>query len=764
VEGIVGHYNPFLVLVSVLVAIVSAFVAIGAIPRIHNTVSPKRSALWSVVFGASMGGGVWVMHFTAMLAFHLPVAMSYDLFLTLLSLFVAMAICSTAVLPFRNQGRSLSTVKIIISAALMGSGIVSMHYIGMEAMHMNAEIHYSGISIALSISASFIASFFALKIADHIRSSRVLGELKPKLMSSIGLGIAVSSMHYIAMIGTTFVATNKGVTIDHMETANIMAVFILLVLIVSQTGTMIIALLDESLELTREKLGLEAKVRKISEAVEQAGEAILITDHNGIIEYTNPSFSRTTGYSNYEAIGNTPAIIKSGNQDTSFYTEMWNEILGGNVWQGEVIERRKDGSFYPATLTISPVQDKAGEITNFIGIHEDLSGFKNLEEQFRRAQKLEAMGILVAGIAHDFNNVLAGLIGNLYLAKKKVKDIPDIFQKLQYVEKVSFDTSDVVRQMLNYSRNDDGELRNFSLTAFIKETLKLYEVSAPDGVSLGQRIGSDELIIRASTTQIQQVILNLLKNAYDAVRSTSDARVEIELEPYEIGEEFCRENDFSKPGKYAHITICDNGTGIRESNLKHIFEPFFTTKEAENGTGLGLPMCKQIVESFHGTIMVDSEYGEGSAFHVYLPLASKEKGSSREKVFSAKDISKGNGESILVVEEHDWARNAFINILQDHGYIVHAAKSSKQALNIFTDPSRRVELILTDILMAGLNGCELVKKITDINSRVRVVFISGDKSESEITQFEGLGETPVLSKPFKAEELLNMVHHILNKK
>jgi len=242
----------------------------------------------------------------------------------------------------------------------------------------------------------------------------------------------------------------------------------------------------------------EMELRKLSSAIEQAGESIVITDRNGIIEYINPAFEKITGYSTAEAIGQTPRMLKSGNQDAAFYEKMWKTIADGVAWHGKVIDRRKDGSFFPAMLTISPIMDEHGEITNFVGTHADLTEQENLEQQFHQAQKMEAIGTMVGGIAHNFNNMLAGMTGNLYLAKQRVKGDANLTQKLANVENLSMRAADLIEQLLTFARKGIVCMKEMPLTPFFKEMMQFLRTSLPENIAVHQDICTDDLPSSAS--------------------------------------------------------------------------------------------------------------------------------------------------------------------------------------------------------------------------------------------------------------------------
>ncbi|ATX82484.1 PAS domain S-box-containing protein [Mariprofundus ferrinatatus] len=503
---------------------------------------------------------------------------------------------------------------------------------------------------------------------------------------------------------------------------------------------------------------LESQADKIFKAIDQAGEAVLITDYDGVIEYVNQAFCSNTGYSEDEVIGKTPALLNSGNQDDEFYENMWKTIKSGEVWQGEIIEKRKDGSFYPAMLTISPIRNNSGEITHFVGIHEDLSEHKTLEAQFRQAQKMEALGTLVGGIAHDFNNMLAGMIGNLFMVKKKMHGMPEMKEKIEDVEKVGFQAAEMIKQMMVFARSEEVEMSPISLTSFIKEAFKLHQIVIPENIKLNKQISSHEMVIVANPTQLQQLILNLFGNAVDAVRKVKDPAISFQIEQIEADQSFCTKHLDAKVGRYAHILLCDNGQGIKKAHLDRIFDPFFTTKEVGKGTGLGLSMSMSIVKSHHGFIEVKSNPGFGTEFHIYLPL-SDEKEVARKIGISSK-AAEGHGEIILVVDDDSHLRHTTAEALEMLGYKTMMAENGREAVELCK--SIKVDLILLDVVMPEVGGPDAAREILARDPMAKIIFATGYDKADSLQSLQGIESIPVLSKPFRIQELSSTIRLLLD--
>jgi len=372
----------------------------------------------------------------------------------------------------------------------------------------------------------------------------------------------------------------------------------------------------------------EVRLRTQSVAIEQASEAILITDCHGVIEYVNRAFVETTGYSAEEVIGKKPSLLKSMAQDPTFYEELWETISAGQVWNGTLIDRRKDGTFYPCKLSISPIFDEDGHISHYVSIQTDITERQKLEEKLLQAQRMESIGTLVGGIAHDFNNMLTGILGNAYLTKKALDNRGEILERMNNIERLGFQGSDMIRQLLTFSRQEIVEAETVAITPFVNEAIKLARIGMPESVTVYSDICSGELYVRANVIQLQQIIMNLITNAYHAVEDVENPKITLSLDRMRYGSE----HSLLSGKQCVKLSVRDNGYGIAAEHVDKIFEPFFTTKEVSSGTGLGLSMVYGSVTSHGGYVEVQSSgKGQGAIFNVYLPLTEMNDLNEKEK-------------------------------------------------------------------------------------------------------------------------------------
>ncbi|MDQ6967652.1 MAG: ATP-binding protein [Mariprofundaceae bacterium] len=504
----------------------------------------------------------------------------------------------------------------------------------------------------------------------------------------------------------------------------------------------------------------DAQIRKLSSALAQAGESIMITDRAGVIEYVNQAFTTITGFSREEALGQTPRMLKSGLQDDVFYEKLWKKISCGEVWDSKIVDRKKDGSFYPAMLMISPIFDEQREIIGFIGIQQDLSAYEDLEAKFIQAQKMEAIGTLVGGIAHDFNNSLAGITGNLYLVQRDLEDRPKALKRLKRVEVLSFRAAGIIQQLLTFARKSIVSMNPMVISLFLKETIKIHKVTLPENIQLIVDIKKSDMNVKADINQLQQVIVNLINNARDAVCEAPEPSITIKLEHFLADSSFSEKHAVGISSEFACISIIDNGEGIQEKDLEHIFEPFFTTKDVGKGTGLGLAMAYGAIGLHKGVIDVESNTDTGTCFRIYLPVLKAAEG----KTILDDDALhvQGNGEFILLVDDEETIVDVGKDVLEALNYQVLVGRNGYEAIEMYKTHGDKIKLIVMDIVMPRLGGVDAASAIHEINPEAEIIFSSGyDRSQTLMNQ--KLPEHCLfISKPFTISALSSAIHKLLS--
>lgn len=418
--------------------------------------------------------------------------------------------------------------------------------------------------------------------------------------------------------------------------------------------------------LQQEQQSTEETLRKLSRAVEQSADTVVITDRHGVIEYVNPAFELLTGYSRAEACGRTPRILKSGEQGPEIYQEMWKTILAGNVFRGILVNRKKDGSLYYVEETICPVRDSDGQITHFISNGRDLTERLRLEAQLLQAQKMDAVGRLAGGVAHDFNNLLTIITSYAELALDAVPKDSPLEAKIHEILLAARRAAELTRQLLAFSRKQPQALRVVDLNQVVSGIAKTLPRLIGEDIEFSFSPGADLGPVRIDPVQIEQVLMNLAANSRDAMPQGGHLRVE--TSNVYLDENYAHRKAAVIPmGHYALITVSDDGTGIPRENLPHIFEPFYTTKPAGKGTGLGLATVYGIVKQNKGFIWVYSEKNSGTVFKIYLPCVSDHRRHVETASLETEAMTRGS-ETVLLVEDEQAVRDATAEFLRLQGY------------------------------------------------------------------------------------------------
>jgi len=504
-----------------------------------------------------------------------------------------------------------------------------------------------------------------------------------------------------------------------------------------------------------------AQLRLQSTALQAAANAIVITNHQGIIAWVNDAFTRTTGYTREEAIGNTPRVLKSGKHPREFYEHMWKTIHGGGVWHGEIHNVRKDGSPLEEDATITPVRDAAGKISHFIAIKQDITERKSLERQLLRAQRLEGIGLLAGGIAHDLNNVLAPILMGADLLKLTARD-EQVKQQLDSIVESAKRGADIVKQVLTFARGIEGERIPIEPKHVIKEMAHMARETFPRNLQIRVDVPNDLWTVMGDPTQLHQVLLNLSVNARDAMPQggiLSYSARNVEVDPL-----LAQAHTHAKPGPHVVLRVQDTGTGIPPEVLDRIFEPFFTTKELGKGTGLGLSTAMGIVRSHGGFITVESEPGKGTAFEAWLPASPQAHRPDAKP--AAVSLPRGQGELVLVVDDEGEILHVTRAMLERHGYRVLTASDGTLAITELSRHLGEVRLVITDILMPFMDGVQLIHALRRMAPELRVIASSGalgmPGQKDRTDEVKALGVRQILHKPYSIEQLLRTVHDELH--
>jgi two-component system cell cycle sensor histidine kinase/response regulator CckA len=506
-------------------------------------------------------------------------------------------------------------------------------------------------------------------------------------------------------------------------------------------------------EITGRKQAEEERSR-LAAAMEQAVEAICITDTDAGILYVNPAFEKTTGYTRQEALGQTPRILKSGKQDEKFYQQLWNVLKSGEVWRGHFINKRKDGTFFEEDAAISPVRNQSGIITNYVAIKLDVTREMALQSEFRQVQKLEAIGQLAGGIAHDFNNILAVILMQTDQALEENLS-PTLHGSLADIRKAAERAASLTRQLLLFSRRQVMQPRILDLNEVVTNLAKMLRRILGEDIQLRLDLHGKPLWTNADAGMLDQVLMNLSVNARDAMPSGGRLTVA-------TGEKFvdAETSPTATAGRYVWLSAHDDGCGIPPNILPHIFEPFFTTKEPGKGTGLGLATVFGIVKQHKGWIEVHSEVGQGATFQILLPRSEAEADNAEHG--KAKPKPRGGSETILLVEDDVNVRRVARTILERYGYRVLEAIHGKQALAIGEQMGKQIDLLLTDmVLPEGMNGQEIAMQLRSLLPGLKVVFMSGYSPELAGRPLRLQSGEGFIQKPFESEVVLKTIRQCL---
>ncbi len=516
---------------------------------------------------------------------------------------------------------------------------------------------------------------------------------------------------------------------------------------------------------------LEQMNRLLIQALESARDGVTITDLQGIILNVNLALEQMTGYSRQELLGQTPRLFKSGAHPAELYAALWRTILGRDSWQGELTNRRKDGSLFQASLTISPIVDPYGRMTHFVGIYRDVTEHKKLERQLLQAQKMQSVGTLAGGVAHEFNNLLAGINGYAALALREPDVGSTVREFMRNVVDLSERAAGLTRQLLAFARKPALSRQPTSIPDLVRGTAEL--VTRTLHQEVGVEVEADgpdaPLVVEADANQLQQALVNLALNARDALTVDANSspnlpQILFRLRSAKTTQVRAAFPQNVPPGDYVLLQVEDRGSGMSPEVLNQALDPFFTTKEVGQGTGLGLPMVFGIVQGHQGWLTIDSTPGQGTCVSIYLPrLVSQTDGEVRGPLLRDAEVvqpESAPGRSILVIDDEQAVLDVVRRFLQIAGHHVTVATSGQEALELLSN-GHPVDLIVLDLMMPREDVAATFQRLRQRRPGVPVLLCTGLADASPVPELLLHGAVGLIRKPFRMNELWYAVRQAL---
>jgi two-component system cell cycle sensor histidine kinase/response regulator CckA len=496
-------------------------------------------------------------------------------------------------------------------------------------------------------------------------------------------------------------------------------------------------------------------------AIEQSADMVLITDSSGVIEYVNPAFEKITGYARAEVIGQTPRILKSGEQSPELYRELWAKITAGEVYRGVLVNRKKTGESFVVEKTITPVRNAAGSVTHFISNDRDISERRRLEAALFQAQKMDAIGLLAGGVAHDFNNLLLVISSYAELMQDSIGPEHHLHRNVQEILSASRRAADLTRQLLAFGRKQTQTLQILNLNTVLRDISRLLPRLIGEDVELTIAPEADLGKVKLDPVQLEQIVMNLAANARDAM--PAGGKLTIATHNVELDDAYVQTRTVVPPGQYVLLEVSDSGQGIDPEHLPHIFEPFYTTKEKGKGTGLGLATVYGIVKQSGGFIWVYSEPGMGTTFRIYFPRVEHRARQTSDGDSTHTTVDLRGSETVLLVEDETAVRQPACEFMKRCEYNIIEAKDGLQAVDAAARHKGRIDLMVTDVVMPGMSGGQLAELLAEKYPKMEVLFISG-YSEKVVLRHNILDvQTNFLQKPFTLKSLGGKVREVLGK-
>jgi PAS domain S-box-containing protein len=566
----------------------------------------------------------------------------------------------------------------------------------------------------------------------------------PRGASLLTMTVATLAVGYTVRGGGPFVMQ----TVPSTDTALMLYIGILAI-----TG---LSLSPATVRHERAERALKEANEHLAAVIRSSPLAIYTLDPTSTVLTWNRAAEALYGWRAEEVIGRPLPTI---GQDLEDHGRLRDRVLRGEALRGvEVTRRRKDGTSVNVSLSVAPLHDAAGRVTGILSIAADVTELRQLEGQYRQAQKMEAVGRLAGGIAHDFNNLLTAIIGTTSLVLEDLGLESRARLDIQEIEKAAKRAAGLTRQLLIFSRQQVLEPRALDLNALVANLEKMLHRLIGEDIELRTKPAAALGAVRADPGQLEQAIVNLVVNARDAM--PQGGRLTIETAEVELDRSYVAGHVPTQPGPYVLLAISDTGVGMDGATKARLFEPFFTTKEPGRGTGLGLATVYGIVKQSGGYVWAYSELGHGTTFKIYLPRVA-ETPEAPESTTGTPTPARGS-ETVLVVEDQEEVRKLTKRVLQARGYTVLTARNGAEALEIVGQHPTRIHLMVTDVVMPGMNGRELAQLACAKRSDLKVLYVSGYTGEAVLQHRLLEPGVAFLQKPFTPDVLARKTREVLD--
>jgi PAS domain S-box-containing protein len=500
----------------------------------------------------------------------------------------------------------------------------------------------------------------------------------------------------------------------------------------------------------------EEQILEQAALLDITSDAIIVRDLEHRILFWNRGAEKVYGWKSTEAIGRTESELIQ-EENSSGRGIPYTSVIENGYWSGELKQITKEGKKIIIESRWTLMNDSDAKPKSILIVSTDVTEQKQLELQFRRAQRLENIGTLAGGIAHDLNNVLTPISMSIQILQKLHND-EKTQQLLSTLESSAKRGADIVKQVLTFARGSEGERSLLQPKHILREVEKIARETFPRSIQIKSNIASNLWAITGDTTQLHQIVLNLLVNARDAMPDGGTLTFKAEnIVLDDLNTKTCLH---AKPGSYVAFSIIDTGTGIPLDIIDKIFDPFFTTKEIGKGTGLGLSTVVTIVKSYGGYVTVDTVVGKGTTFVVFIPATNAESSQPRDTI--KRLLPSGRGEMIIVVDDELSIREIIKETLEVFGYHVQTAKDGIEALTFIEKDRYKYNLVLTDMMMPNMDGGSLIRTLAKITPDIRIIAMSGITDQEVLNKIKKYRIEAFLSKPIQTDNLLEVIDSVLH--